>query len=142
VVRPKNALGLVIILAGLVGLAVCVVRLAGIGTCVAGSYLAEADCPSGAGSYMAAIGFAVVSIVVGVGLLAVRGAPRQTASIPGGLHQVPAAMAPRPPAAPSASTQPATDTLTRLEHLAELKRNGVLSPEEFEAQKARLLRGS
>jgi hypothetical protein len=141
VTRSKNALGLLIILAGLAGLGVCIVRLASIGTCVAGSYLSEAACPSGTGSYMAAIGFAVVSIVLGIGLLVARGGSPQASPLPGRLPHAPVA-APVRPASPPPTVPPAADTLTRLEHLAELKRHGVLSSEEFETQKARLLRGS
>jgi hypothetical protein len=44
--------------------------------------------------------------------------------------------APPPPAAPSQE-----DTLTQLKELGELKASGVLTEEEFEAQKAKILGG-
>jgi hypothetical protein len=44
---------------------------------------------------------------------------------------------PPPPAAPAAA--PAPDTLTQLQMLADLKAQGVLTDEEFAAQKARIL---
>jgi hypothetical protein len=45
----------------------------------------------------------------------------------------PAAAPPPPPAAP------ATDTVTQLKELAELKNQGILTEEEFAAQKAKIL---
>ena len=47
----------------------------------------------------------------------------------------PAPAAP-PPAAPAA---PAADPIERLKELAELKEQGILTPEEFAVQKARIL---
>jgi hypothetical protein len=46
---------------------------------------------------------------------------------------------PPPPAAPAAG---GTDTITQLKELAELKRQGILTDEEFAAQKARILGSS
>ena len=45
---------------------------------------------------------------------------------------------PPPPPAPSA---PATDVVEQLKSLAELKQQGILTEEEFAAQKARILGG-
>lgn len=53
-----------------------------------------------------------------------------------------AAMAPPPPPAPAPQPEaPATtsDTISQLKELAELKAQGILTDEEFAAQKARLL---
>lgn len=44
-----------------------------------------------------------------------------------------------PPAAPAGPSQ--QDTLTQLKELGELKASGVLTDEEFEAQKAKILDG-
>jgi len=49
---------------------------------------------------------------------------------------------PPPPAAPAPAAAPAaggSDTIERLKELAELKREGILTEEEFAAQKARIL---
>jgi hypothetical protein len=43
------------------------------------------------------------------------------------------------PAAPAAATVPVRDTASQLKDLADLKAQGVLSDEEFQAQKARIL---
>jgi hypothetical protein len=48
-------------------------------------------------------------------------------------YQQPAPPPPPPPAAP------ATDTVTQLKELAELKAQGILTEAEFEAQKAKIL---
>lgn len=44
-------------------------------------------------------------------------------------------------AAPQPAAAPADDLISRLERLAELKKQGVLTDAEFEAQKAKLLAG-
>ncbi|MGW1230460.1 SHOCT domain-containing protein [Streptomyces sp. NPDC001478] len=44
-------------------------------------------------------------------------------------------------AAPQPAAAPADDLISRLERLAELKKQGILTDTEFEAQKARLLAG-
>ncbi len=44
-----------------------------------------------------------------------------------------------PPAAPAPAAPPATDTVTQLKELAELKSQGILTDEEFQAQKAKIL---
>ena len=49
------------------------------------------------------------------------------------------AYAPPPPPAPSAPSAVTPDALQQLEKLAELKDRGVLSDEEFEVQKRRIL---
>ncbi|MEU6549198.1 SHOCT domain-containing protein [Streptomyces sp. NPDC046915] len=53
------------------------------------------------------------------------------------------AAAPPPPAPPPAATQPVADDMTdkidQLKQLADLKAQGVLTEEEFEAQKRRVL---
>jgi hypothetical protein len=49
-------------------------------------------------------------------------------------QQQPAYYQPPPPAPP-----PATDTVTQLKQLAELKSQGVLTDAEFQAQKAKIL---
>jgi hypothetical protein len=50
----------------------------------------------------------------------------------------PAPAAPVAPAAPAAASS-ATDRIAALKDLADLQAAGILSPEEFEAEKARLL---
>jgi Short C-terminal domain len=52
--------------------------------------------------------------------------------------QAPAAPAPAP-AAPAASARGEQDTITQLKELAELKSQGILTDEEFAAQKAKVL---
>lgn len=52
-------------------------------------------------------------------------------------RQAPAPQAPAPPPPPATSTE--TDTLAQLKQLGELKAAGVLTEEEFEAQKAKIL---
>lgn len=49
--------------------------------------------------------------------------------------------APPPPAAAPAAAPAADDTIERLKALADLKAQGVLTEEEFAAQKARILDG-
>lgn len=44
-----------------------------------------------------------------------------------------------PPQAPAAAAPPAPDTIEQLKALAELKAQGVLTEEEFAAQKAKIL---
>jgi Short C-terminal domain len=44
-----------------------------------------------------------------------------------------------PPPAPAAQAAPATDTVTQLKELADLKAQGILTDAEFEAQKAKIL---
>ncbi len=44
-----------------------------------------------------------------------------------------------PPAAPAPAAAPATDTVSQLKELAELKSQGILTDEEFQAQKAKIL---
>src|SRR5262245_31171809 len=44
-----------------------------------------------------------------------------------------------PPPAPAPAAAPATDTVTQLKELAELKNQGILTEEEFAAQKAKIL---
>ena len=46
---------------------------------------------------------------------------------------------PPPPPAPAAPAASATDHVAQLERLAELQKQGVLTPEEFAAEKARIL---
>jgi Short C-terminal domain len=53
----------------------------------------------------------------------------------------PAPVAPPAPAAPAAASPPVHDTLAQLTQLGELKVAGVLTEEEFQAQKARILNG-
>ena len=51
------------------------------------------------------------------------------------------APAPAPVAAPAAAVPSSNDTLSQLERLAELKQQGILTDEEFAAQKAKILAG-
>jgi hypothetical protein len=44
-----------------------------------------------------------------------------------------------PPPPPPAAAPPATDTVTQLKELAELKSQGILTDAEFESQKAKIL---
>jgi hypothetical protein len=48
-------------------------------------------------------------------------------------------MAAAPPAAPAAAPEPAVDPIERIKELAQLKDQGILTEEEFAAQKAKLL---
>ena len=45
--------------------------------------------------------------------------------------------APPPPAPPAAAAEP--DYMAELEHLAQLRNSGVITPEEFEAKKKQIL---
>jgi len=47
-----------------------------------------------------------------------------------------------PPAAPAAAAAPAAVPVEQLKQLAELRSQGILSEDEFEQQKRRLLQGS
>jgi len=58
-------------------------------------------------------------------------------SVPGGFASMPSAPPPSPTSA--AAAPPAVGVAEELRQLAELKNSGVLTDEEFEAQKARLL---
>ena len=49
--------------------------------------------------------------------------------------------APGPAPAPAAAPAPATDVVTQLKELAALKDQGILTDEEFAAQKAKILAG-
>ena len=49
--------------------------------------------------------------------------------------------APPPPPPPQAPAAPQADMLTQLQQLGELKASGVLTEEEFAAQKAKILAG-
>lgn len=65
---------------------------------------------------------------------------------PGGMPAPAAASQPAPvahpaPTAPAAAPPPVHDTLAQLTQLGELKAAGVLTEEEFQAQKARILNG-
>jgi hypothetical protein len=51
------------------------------------------------------------------------------------------AQAPPPPPPPPPAAAPATDVVTQLKALAELKDQGILTEEEFAAQKAKILAG-
>jgi len=69
-----------------------------------------------------------------------------TGGHPGGMPAPAAAPQPAPlahpaPAAPAAAPPPVHDTLAQLTQLGELKAAGVLTEEEFQAQKARILNG-
>jgi putative oligomerization/nucleic acid binding protein len=55
--------------------------------------------------------------------------------------QQPAAPPPPPAAAPPPAAGGGTDIATQLQSLAQLRDQGVLSPEEFEAAKQKLLAG-
>jgi hypothetical protein len=46
---------------------------------------------------------------------------------------------PPPPPAPAAATSAATDRITQLKQLAELRDSGALTQEEFDKEKARIL---
>jgi Short C-terminal domain len=46
-----------------------------------------------------------------------------------------------PPPPPPASAGPSDDSITKLKELAELKDQGILTEEEFAAQKAKILNG-
>ncbi len=46
-----------------------------------------------------------------------------------------------PPAAPPPAAAPATDVVTQLKGLAELREQGILTDDEFAAQKAKILAG-
>ena len=59
---------------------------------------------------------------------------------PAGAPQA-APMAHPAPAAPAAASPPVHDTLAQLTQLGELKAAGVLTEEEFQTQKARILNG-
>jgi hypothetical protein len=80
---------------------------------------------------------------------AATGHPAQmpaTGGYPGGMPAPagapqPAPMAHPAPAAPAAASPPVHDTLAQLTQLGELKAAGVLTEEEFQAQKARILNG-
>jgi Short C-terminal domain len=63
------------------------------------------------------------------------------AGMPAPAGAAPAPMAHPAPAAPAAASPPVHDTLAQLTQLGELKAAGVLSEEEFQAQKARILNG-
>jgi len=69
-----------------------------------------------------------------------------TGGHPGGMPAPAAAPQPAPmahpaPAPPAAAPPPVHDTLAQLTQLGELKAAGVLTEEEFQAQKARILNG-
>ena len=48
-------------------------------------------------------------------------------------------VAPPPPPAPAAAPAPTTDVVSQLKSLAELRDQGILTEEEFAAQKAKIL---
>jgi Short C-terminal domain len=56
-------------------------------------------------------------------------------------QQVQAAMPPAPAPAPAPATAPQTDIVAQLKQLGDLKTAGVLSDEEFQTAKAKLLAG-
>jgi hypothetical protein len=56
----------------------------------------------------------------------------------GGYYEEPAYQEP-PPAAPAPAAAPAADPIEQLKQLAELKQQGILTDEEFAAQKAKIL---
>jgi Short C-terminal domain len=56
-------------------------------------------------------------------------------------QQEPEAYEPAPPAAAPAAAAPAPDPIEQLSKLGELHRQGVLTDEEFAAEKAKLLAG-
>lgn len=69
-----------------------------------------------------------------------------TGGHPGGMPAPAAAPQPAPvahpaPTAPAAAPPPVPDTLAQLTQLGELKAAGVLTEEEFQTQKARILNG-
>ena len=137
----KSVLGPAIMLAGVAALVISILKLVDIGTCGSdGTYAPIRPCPAGTEYYILAIFPAVISMIVGAGIFAARS--RDT---PSSLSR-PRRAVPRPAArgaveasGPVASPVEA-DPLARLERLAELKKAGVLSQEEFDEQKARLLR--
>jgi hypothetical protein len=57
----------------------------------------------------------------------------------GGGYQDQGYAEPPPPAAPAAPAAAAPDPIAQLKQLAELKQQGILTEEEFAAQKARIL---
>jgi hypothetical protein len=62
--------------------------------------------------------------------------PNQQQQPQGGYYQEPP---PPPPPPPPAAAAPAPDPISQLKELAELKNQGILTEEEFAAEKAKIL---
>jgi hypothetical protein len=64
---------------------------------------------------------------------------QQMADMQAQMNQMQAAQAPPPPAMPAAAPAGGTDVVAELQKLADLKAQGILNDEQFEAAKAKLL---
>jgi hypothetical protein len=64
---------------------------------------------------------------------------QQMAEMQAQMDQMQAAQAPPPPAMPAAAPAGGTDVVAELQKLADLKAQGILNDEQFEAAKAKLL---
>jgi hypothetical protein len=100
-------------------------------------------CPKGTEWWILSIFGAVVSFLVGLGILASRGArggsPPQAPAMPKPSPAAPPPVPAPPPLRPTAGDGEEADPLDRIEKLAELRDAGVLTDAEFQLQKAKLL---
>jgi len=126
----RTGLGLALMVGGVAGLAYCIVELASIGTCASGGpYVSARECPAGTEWYIIGIFPSIIGFLAGAGVFATRGGRSTDPGLP------PAGAATLSNPAPKA----APDPLGRLEHLVQLKKSGVLTDAEFEAQKMLIL---
>jgi len=139
----RTGLGLALMAGGVAVLAYCIVELASIGTCASGGpYVSARECPAGTEWYIIGIFPSVIGFLTGAGVFASRGGRKTDPGLPPAgeatlANPVPFGGAPSGSAIPAKPA--ATDSLERLEHLSQLRRSGVLTDAEFEAQKALLL---
>ena len=136
----RTGLGLALMVGGVAGLAYCIVELASIGTCASGGpYVSARECPAGTEWYIIGIFPSIIGFLAGAGVFATRGGrstdpglpPAGAATLSNPVPFGTGNVVPAPRAAP--------DPLRRLEHLVQLKKSGVLTDAEFEAQKTLIL---
>lgn len=135
----RTGLGLALMVGGVAGLAYCIVELASIGTCASGGpYVSARECPAGTERYIIGIFPSIIAFLAGAGVFAMRGGRSTDPGLPPAGEATLSNPVPFGSARP-APPKPAPDPLERLEHLVQLKKSGVLTDAEFEAQKTLIL---
>ena len=134
----KTILGLALLWGGLAAFGYGLYELFDIGTCASGGpYVSARECPAGTEWYIIGIFPSVIGFLAGAGVFATRGGRQTEPGLP------PAGGAtlsnPLPFGTPAQAKPVTTDPLERLEYLVQLKKSGVLTEAEFEAQKTLIL---
>lgn len=166
-----SAIGAAVLFASLTAFAYSLLELIQVGTCASGGpYVSQRPCPDGTGTYIVILTASVFTALMGIGLYVAKGRPPGAEAAPAasrlgissalglagnlssrvraGRAAEPATSAPpqRSATPPSGAPSPGAgsagdDRLERLERLGKLRDEGVITPSEFEAEKAKILAG-